>query len=68
MMWVLIRIYSCTNECTSGAKRCYGTTNIQQTCGNYDSDSCLEWPATSTGSGNSVCPVGTGCFNGICET
>jgi hypothetical protein len=35
-------VSSCTNECTaSGSKRCSG--NIAQTCGDYDSDSCLEW-------------------------
>jgi len=33
---------SCTNECTtSGTTRCSG--NYQQSCGNYDADSCLEW-------------------------
>ncbi|MDD5221150.1 MAG: hypothetical protein PHV47_00870, partial [Candidatus Pacebacteria bacterium] len=32
----------CTNECSSGQKRCSSTTGYQ-TCGNYDSDSCYEW-------------------------
>lgn len=49
----------CVDECsTSGAKQCSGS-NLQ-TCGNYDSDSCLEW-------GNNVnCP--SGCSNGQCNT
>ena len=32
---------SCTNECSSGQHQCSGTSG--KTCGNYDSDSCLEW-------------------------
>jgi len=33
---------SCTNQCSnSGRRECYG--NGYHTCGNYDSDSCLEW-------------------------
>lgn len=35
----------CSNECSpSGAKTCSGSTAL--TCGNYDSDSCLEWGAS----------------------
>ncbi len=45
---------SCTNECSAGAAYCSGTDAIR-TCGNYDSDSCLEW-----GSGVS-CPSGATC-------
>jgi len=32
---------SCTDECSSGAKRCYG--NVLQECKNCDADACLEW-------------------------
>ncbi|MCG2690982.1 putative Ig domain-containing protein, partial [Candidatus Parcubacteria bacterium] len=33
----------CANECSpAGAKQCLNATT-QQTCGNYDADSCLEW-------------------------
>lgn len=31
----------CSDECSYGKKRCSG--NYVQTCGNYDSDDCLEW-------------------------
>ena len=34
---------SCQNECSySGQRRCFGAYSYQ-VCGNYDSDSCLEW-------------------------
>jgi len=46
-------IEPCTNDCTSGQTRCNG--NVLQTCGNYDSDSCLEWPSSTSGSGNDNC-------------
>jgi hypothetical protein len=50
----------CANECqTSGAKQCSG--NGYKTCGNYDSDSCLEWS-----SGVTACPSGQTCQNGQC--
>lgn len=48
---------NCSNECTSGQKRCYG--NYAQNCGDYDSDSCLEW---NTGT---YCQFG--CRDGICN-
>jgi len=32
---------SCTNECSTGQHQCSGTSG--RTCGNHDSDSCLEW-------------------------
>jgi len=37
---------SCTNDCSSGQKEEFCLTNKTlrtKTCGNYDSDSCLEW-------------------------
>jgi len=51
----------CTNECsTSGSKQCSSTTGYQ-TCGNYDSDSCLEW-STAT-----ICSSGQTCSGaGVC--
>ncbi|MDD5433332.1 MAG: hypothetical protein PHE77_01590, partial [Candidatus Pacebacteria bacterium] len=61
---------SCSDECTNGAKRC--STNSQyQVCGNFDSDSCLEWstsytcPTNQTCSGNGVCSLA--CTN-QCQT
>ena len=56
---------ACTDECSSGSTRCNG--NIVQTCGSYDSDSCLEWPSSTTGSGNTACSGSTPyCSNGAC--
>lgn len=74
-------IVPCTNECTSGQTRCSGST--KQTCGYYDSDSCLEFPTSTSGSGNVFCQDGcsnnkcnactpgnscTGCSGGLCST
>ncbi len=42
---------SCHNECSySGQtqKRCYQNNVQKRTCGNYDSDSCLEWSSWQT--------------------
>ena len=48
----------CTNECSySGQDRCSG--NGTQTCGNYDSDSCLEWGSTQSCSGSTACGYGS---------
>ena len=65
----------CEDECSySGQERCYG--NGVQTCGNYDSDSCLEWSSTESCSGSTSCGYGTCdnderpywyCSNGDCE-
>ncbi len=50
--------HCCTNDCsTAGATRCLDST-VEQTCGNYDSDACLEW-------GNGVTCV-YGCSGGHC--
>jgi len=48
----------CTNECTSGAKRCLDA-NTKQTCGEYDADGCTEWGS------NAACA--NGCLNGDCK-
>ena len=49
----------CANECSLiGVKQCNSPTDFK-TCGNYDSDSCLEWSsATSCFSGQSCSGVG----------
>jgi hypothetical protein len=48
---------TCTNECnTAGAKSCSGTSLL--TCGNFDTDSCLELNSTN-------CMYG--CENGACR-
>ncbi len=54
----------CTDECTSGQTKCLNSS-IKQTCGNYDTDSCLEWPSSTTGAGNENCIHG--CSNGACK-
>ena len=53
-----LKCESCTNECTSGATRC-SSTNVKQTCGNYDTDTCSEW------GGDLTCQYG--CSNGQCN-
>ncbi len=51
---------TCTNECsTSGMRQCSGTGSFQ-TCGNYDSDTCLEWSSVNS------CPSGQSCSSGNC--
>jgi hypothetical protein len=51
---------SCTDDCTpSGAKQCSGTTGYQ-TCGNYDTDTCLEWSSAM------ACAAGQTCSGGTC--
>ncbi|MDD5739090.1 MAG: hypothetical protein PHY72_04205, partial [Candidatus Pacebacteria bacterium] len=53
---------TCTNECsTSGAKQCSGSGKYQL-CGNYDTDSCLEWSTAYS------CPSGQACSgSGVCS-
>jgi len=51
---------TCTNECTTGATQCAGTTGAQ-TCGDYDSDPCLEWGPIVP------CPAGETCSMGQCD-
>jgi len=49
----------CTNDCTtSGSKQCSGSS--VQTCGNFDTDTCLEWGNTT------ACGTGTTCSSGVC--
>jgi len=53
---------TCSNDCSpSGSKQCTDSTHYK-TCGNYDSDSCLEWSSTSS------CPSGQTCSgSGVCS-
>ena len=52
---------TCQNECDqANVNRCAGDGT--QTCGNYDSDPCLEW------SGISPCNDGSSCSGGLCTT
>jgi hypothetical protein len=52
---------SCTDECSpSGARQCYLSPHNFRVCGNYDSDSCLEWPTDSI----STCPTSIPHCNG----
>ena len=51
----------CINECSfSGQTRCIDVTH-KKTCGNYDSDACLEW------SSSEPCSLGQICQNGACK-
>lgn len=49
----------CQDECSpAGIKECYG--NGYRVCGNYDTDSCLEWSLVA------ICSSNTTCQNGNC--
>ena len=50
---------ACTNECNNGEKQCSG--NGYKTCGNFDSDSCLEFSSAITN-----CASNQICSNGQC--
>ena len=58
----------CTDECILGNLRCYGS--VSQKCGNYDSDSCLEWGddenCYSTGCDGNYKVLGY-CGDGVCK-
>jgi len=47
----------CTNECSSGNKRCNG--NGFQLCGNFDSDTCSEWSTLTSCLTTEICTEGT---------
>ena len=52
---------SCSDECSpSGVKQCSG--NGYQTCGDYDSDGCLEWSSVTN------CTSGDTCSGGVCSS
>lgn len=49
----------CTNICTTGQRRCSGTT-AYQICYDYNGDGCLEWNVPGLGCyGSGVCDYGT---------
>src|SRR3989344_3328318 len=50
----------CTDECSLGEGSCQN--GYSRSCGNYDSDSCLEFPV---GNGDNYCTYG--CSNGFCN-
>ena len=51
---------SCANACASGQKRCSGHYGYEA-CGDYNNDSCLEWPTYTT-----PCPNNQSCQDGNC--
>jgi hypothetical protein len=51
---------TCTNECTGAAEECVGTSGTHS-CGDFDTDSCLEWGPLVP------CPNGETCSNGACS-
>jgi len=52
---------SCTSECeTAGEKRCLFEEEGFQTCGDSDSDGCLDWNEQE------LCPAGFHCEEGAC--
>ncbi len=54
---------SCSDECTvAGAKDCDPSGGVI-TCGNYDSDSCLEWSNPVACTGSQVCSGGSCTLN-----
>lgn len=50
----------CTDECQAGAVQC--AANGTSTCGQFDTDTCLEWGPTVP------CPDGQTCSKGVCST
>jgi len=55
----------CTDQCSYGQTRCNG--DYSQTCGNYDSNICLEWPSSTSGDGNEFCTYGCHDYDGKCQ-
>jgi poly(3-hydroxybutyrate) depolymerase len=51
---------TCSNDCALGQSTCASTTGWQ-VCGQYDSDSCLDWSPVQ------ACPTGTACSAGECK-
>jgi len=52
-------VFSCTDECLAGEKRCAGPG--YQLCGQFDADPCAEWGAISD------CKQNETCSNGVCS-
>jgi hypothetical protein len=51
-------VCACEDECTSGSIECVGDS-LYRTCGDFDSDSCVEWK-------NIACESGETCSEGSC--
>jgi hypothetical protein len=51
---------TCSDECATGATVCDGTAAVK-TCGQSDSDSCLDWKSTA-------CPANETCSAGACSS
>ncbi|MGC4116760.1 MAG: right-handed parallel beta-helix repeat-containing protein [Myxococcales bacterium] len=52
----------CSDECQLGAQRCGADSKSLESCGDFDSDPCLEF------GGAVACPGGAACANGACAT
>ncbi len=52
---------TCSNDCSYSGQRACTTMSSYITCGNYDSDACLEWNYNAT-----FCPSNFTCSNGDC--
>ena len=52
---------TCSDECSLGQTEC-DTPFSMRTCGQFDSDPCLDWSAAT------ACPSGQTCTNGACGT
>ena len=53
---------SCENDCEAGERRCSASENGYESCGDYDSDGCLEW------GGLVACAADDTCSEGSCGT
>jgi len=51
---------ACTDQCSSGQKDCPDSTHYR-TCGQYDTDACLDW------SPSTACAAGQTCSGGVCS-
>ena len=49
----------CTDDCASGGRECSGMG--YRTCGNFDTDACLEWSSVT------ACSTGEQCTSGVCS-
>ena len=60
-------VEGCVDECTEGSVSCDGTFLMH--CGNYDSDSCLEFGDSQECTNNTTCSVeAKGCVSAGCDT
>jgi len=54
---------ACTDQCSSGQKDCPDSTHYR-TCGQYDTDTCLDWSSSEACSTGQTCPGGV--CSGVC--